>query len=353
MKHAIKMFVRGAYARILYYTGLHLLVSRLMPQRLTILAGHCVANEEVNGDLPADMKISGGRLEQLLRWFSARYEMCTVGDGVAALEAGTGRSLLALSMDDGYRDNRTVLMPLLDKVGARATVYLESRALEERRVNWSHKVFWLFTVMDPEEFARQYMAASGDAATNEKLRRVCEEGGDLAYLVKRVLKYDAERGEREGVTGDLFRAKGGDERALCDRIYLNWDEARELQAGGVELGGHTATHAILSRLARGDQDSEVGTGRAALERELGADAVRSFAYPFGRRWDFDDSAAEAVRSSGFQSAVTTHAGTNHKGGDSMRLARWMIDEDTPLHLLAAEACGGFALLRRFGIDLSE
>jgi len=197
------------------------------------------------------------------------------------------------------------------------------------------------------------MAASGDAATNEKLRRVCEEGGDLAYLVKRVLKYDAERGEREGVTGDLFRAKGGDERALCDRIYLNWDEARELQAGGVELGGHTATHAILSRLARGDQDSEVGTGRAALERELGADAVRSFAYPFGRRWDFDDSAAEAVRSSGFQSAVTTHAGTNHKGGDSMRLARWMIDEDTPLHLLAAEACGGFALLRRFGIDLSE
>ena len=31
----------------------------------------------------------------------------------------------------------------------------------------------------------------------------------------------------------------------------------------------------------------------------------------------------------------------------------MIDEDAQLHLLATEACGGFDLLRRFGLDLSE
>jgi len=353
VKHAIKLFVRGAYARLLYYTGLHLLVNRLMPQRLTILAGHCVADEETNGDLPADMKISAARLEELLVWFAGRYRMVTVGEGCAELESGKGASMLALSMDDGYRDNRTVLEPLLEKVGARATVYLESRPLDERRVNWSHMVFWLFTVMDPEEFARQYMANSGDAETNEKLRRICEEGGDLAYLVKRVLKYDAERGERERVTDELFRAKGGNERGLCDRIYMTWDDARELQARGVELGGHTVNHAILSRLERDEQEREVGRGRASLERELGSDATLSFAYPFGRRWDIDDGAAEVVRSSGFRSAVTTHAGTNHRGADAMRLARWMIDEDTPLHLLAAEACGGFALLRRFGVDLSE
>jgi hypothetical protein len=31
----------------------------------------------------------------------------------------------------------------------------------------------------------------------------------------------------------------------------------------------------------------------------------------------------------------------------------MIDEDAELHVIAAEACGGFDLLRRIGIDLSE
>jgi hypothetical protein len=37
----------------------------------------------------------------------------------------------------------------------------------------------------------------------------------------------------------------------------------------------------------------------------------------------------------------------------MELARWMVDEQTPLHWLVAEACGGFALLRRLGIELAE
>jgi hypothetical protein len=31
----------------------------------------------------------------------------------------------------------------------------------------------------------------------------------------------------------------------------------------------------------------------------------------------------------------------------------MIDEDASLPLIVAEACGGFELLRRFGLDLSE
>jgi hypothetical protein len=37
----------------------------------------------------------------------------------------------------------------------------------------------------------------------------------------------------------------------------------------------------------------------------------------------------------------------------MTLKRLMIDEDTQLHFLVTEACGGFDLLRRFGVDLSE
>ena len=43
MKHRLKMWLREAWARLLYHTGLHALVNRVMPVRLTILAGHCVA----------------------------------------------------------------------------------------------------------------------------------------------------------------------------------------------------------------------------------------------------------------------------------------------------------------------
>ncbi|MCP3920047.1 MAG: polysaccharide deacetylase family protein [bacterium] len=349
------MLLRGAWARLLHHTPLWRLVDRVMPARLTILAGHCVADEAANGGLPADMKISAARLERIAATLGQRHGWVTVGEGVEHLDSGSGpRSMVALSMDDGYKDNRTVLLPLLERSGARATVFLESRPLEERRVNWSHKYFWLLANgKSADEVGRDYLLRCEDAQTRERLRRVLEEGGDLAYTVKRVFKYEAARADRDARIDELFREHGGDEAALCERIYMDWDDVRALAAGGVELGGHTVHHEVLATLDAEAATEEVARGRDVLVRELGEGAGRTFAYPFGRRWDFDDAAAGAVRESGFAGAVTTHAGTCVAGSDRMRLARWMIDEQTPLHLITAEACGGFALLRRIGLDLSE
>jgi len=352
-KHRIKLAVRNLYSRVLFHTGLHRLVDRVMPTRLTILAGHCVADPESNGGLPADMKITAERLAGLLGFLTRRYDACTVGEGLRRLDAGAERSMVALSMDDGYRDNATVLPQVLERTGARATIFLESRPLDERRVSWTHKLFWLLGRMDAATLAARYLELARDAETEQRLRRLLAEGGDLAYGVKRILKYDAPRGERDDVLGRVFVEEGGDERALCDRIYMTWDDARGLQSRGVELGGHTEHHFILSRLDGEEAAGEVERGRAALARELGDGATRTFAYPFGRNWDFDANSIAAVRESGFAAAVTTHAGTNTRARDRMRLARWMIDEQTPLHLLATEACGGFELLRRIGLDLSE
>ena len=61
LKHKLKNLVREVYARLLFHTGLHALVDRLMPRRLTILCGHCVEPRrgfEGSAHLPADMKAS-------------------------------------------------------------------------------------------------------------------------------------------------------------------------------------------------------------------------------------------------------------------------------------------------------
>jgi peptidoglycan/xylan/chitin deacetylase (PgdA/CDA1 family) len=355
VKHRLKLLLRAAVARFLWHTGLYRLVDRVAPRRLTILAGHCVDEPALNGGLPGDMKISAGRLEALLRGLSGHFEFVTVGAGVAALDAPAGRSMVALSMDDGYRDNRTALLPLLARTGARATVYLESRPLLEQRVNWSHKYFWLLDEggLDAGELGRRYLAEARDTGSRGRLEAALISVGEQAYLVKRVFKYDAPPDERDRILDALFLAQGGDEAALCERIYMDLEDARALQAAGVELGGHTQSHEVLATLPAERQRVEVGGARAALERALGPASGVSFAYPFGRRWDHDEASAQAVREAGFASAVTTHAGTNTRASDRLHLARWMIDEETPLHLLAAEACGAFLLLRRLGLDLSE
>jgi len=356
MKHALKGWLREAWARGLYHLGLWRLVDRLMPRRMLVLAGHCVAEEASNGGLPGDMKIEAARLERVLRTLGRGFRMVTVGEGLAALEEPDDRrSLVALSMDDGYADNRSALLPLLERTDAKATVFLESRVMTDRRVNWSHKWFWVLDQLGAEATTRQLMSEVRAPELLERLRRVVEEGpAELAYQVKRVLKYEARPADRDPAIDALFAARGGDEAALVERIYMAPEDARALQdSGRVELGGHTVSHHVLSTLSADEQRAEVGDGKAALEDLFGGGSGVCFAYPFGRRWDVDDDSLEAVRAAGFRGAVTTHAGVITRGSDPLRLPRWMIDDRTPLHHLVCEACGGFELLRRLGLDLSE
>ncbi len=354
IKHRAKMALRELYARLLFHSGLHALVNRIMPRRLTILAGHRVG--PAGEHLPGDMKIGSEELERLLGWFAARYDMCTIEAGARALaSAESGRSLVALSMDDGYRDNRELLLPLLKRLKVPATVFLESRALDERKLNWSHKLFWILSRQSASDFVRAFGEATERRAPFAELTRVVGAGGEAArttYDVKRVLKYEAQPEDRELGIDAAFEALGGDERELCEALYMSWDDARALRDGGVELGGHTVGHAILSRLSGEEARREVREGREALRRELGTEPS-TFAYPFGRRWDFHDEAREAVREAGFERAVTMHAGSNGPDADPLAMCRLAIAGGARLHLLVAEACGGFDLARRLGVDLSE
>ncbi len=350
-KHDLKRAFRDVYARVLYHSGLHAVVDRCMPRRLTILAGHCVSAEN-NAELPGDMKIDGRKLASILSWFARRYEVTTVGTGVRRLRESGQRSLFALSMDDGYQDNVTHLLPILKQVGVSATVYLESRPLGERRVNWSHKLAVAHERMGSATFVRRYLELTQDAGAAKAFEGLADESPKSSYRIKRALKYSVDVADRDRVLDTLFVESGGDERALCDKLYMTWDGARTLRDGGVELGGHTVEHHILSRLPASAARVEVEASRTATKRELAIDC-ESFAYPFGRSWDYDQGTCAVVRDAGFASAVTTHAGTNGPATDPYQLKRVMIDENARMHLLVAEACGGFDLLRRFGLDLSD
>lgn len=61
--------------------------------------------------------------------------------------------------------------------------------------------------------------------------------------------------------------------------YLTYEQLRQLQAAGHEVGGHTISHPHLTRLSTAAQRHEVCDDRAALLRA--GLRVTSFAYPFG------------------------------------------------------------------------
>lgn len=357
MKHRIKMGVRELYARVLYHTGLHALVHRMMPQRLLILAGHCVSPCPDEEFLAPDMRVDVDRLEALMAWLQKRYSIVTVADGVAALDGKATdppRGLVALSMDDGYKDNHGTLLPMLRRLGIPATVYLETRPLDERRPNWNHKYFWILSKIPATEFAQTYGERTEQQDEFLPILQIVAEGReDPVYHFKKFMKYDADPADRDRVVDGIFGELGGTDEALCESLHLTWDQCRELQAAGVELGCHTHTHPVLSKTTDEELRSELVQATESLRRELGDGATRTLAYPFGRRWDYDGRVTGLVEELGYTGAVNTHAGCNGSSTKRSHLHRWMVDNDFKMHLIATEACGGFDLLRRLGIDLSE
>ena len=351
MKHRLKMFLRELVARLVYHTPLWRLCDLLAPRRLLILAGHCVEAPS-NSFLSSDMKIREETLEGLLEWLNRRFKAARVAEGWSALQGGSGQSLFALSMDDGYRDNLTHLLPLTKRLDVPVTIYLESRPLEGEVVNWTHKFFWLLERRSVTQIGHRYGELTTIEQDDINTNQIIAAEIDVVYRWKKMLKYEVDAEERDRVIDLIFAEADGDESALCAELYLDKSGAMALRDAGWELGGHTRSHHAVSTLDEAGQRSEIKGGREALVSGLGV-GCESFAYPFGRRWDFDETSVAMAKEAGFECAVTTHAGVNTRSSDPYRLARWMIDDSVQQHLVAAEMCGAFALFRKLGLDLSE
>jgi peptidoglycan/xylan/chitin deacetylase (PgdA/CDA1 family) len=89
--------------------------------------------------------------------------------------------------------------------------------------------------------------------------------------------------------------------------WMTWDMLREMQAGGMTIGGHTVNHPILARCDRDRQRAEiVDCGRRLME-ELGQ-PLRWFSYPRGKPDAFNADTRACLAEAGVQLAFTYYGG---------------------------------------------
>lgn len=79
---------------------------------------------------------------------------------------------------------------------------------------------------------------------------------------------------------------------------MTWDELRECAERGVEIGGHTKSHARLTELGDAELRTELVESRERIEAELGRPCV-FLAYPYGA---WDARVAATARAAGYEAA---------------------------------------------------
>ncbi|HHV79687.1 MAG TPA: polysaccharide deacetylase family protein [Firmicutes bacterium] len=86
------------------------------------------------------------------------------------------------------------------------------------------------------------------------------------------------------------------------RGHVTWEQLKEMEASGWEIGCHTATHPDLTKLEDERLHAEIRGSKAEIERRLGI-KVQSFCYPSGR---YNSRVVRAVREAGFSMAFTVN-----------------------------------------------
>ena len=351
MKHLAKRLLRRGITAVLHGTGLRRAFRRGR-RGVPVLMFHNVGTLPGAEYIPGHMRISEQRLDRLLGALRrGGYGTLTVGQMAEALARGEcPQDKVVLTFDDGYRDNRERLLPLLQRHGATATVFVQTGPLHGR-INWLHHYFWVLHRQGPRALGEQLaQRLSGAREAVAALRALPAQPVAAEYQLKRVLKYSVSSADRDRLLAEIFAAAGGRDAELSREVWLSPDDCRALDRAGVELGAHTVNHLVLSSLDRETQRAEIAGSLRDLQGWLGH-AVPSFAYPYGRSWDYNDDTRALLAELGFRSAITAMPGLNDPSTDRLQLRRIAVGEDARLGEILCEVDGVLDWFARRGLNL--
>lgn len=255
-------------------------------------------------------------------WIAALFKVLPLDEAVTRLRADTLPARAAcITFDDGYADNCTQAMPILQRHGLSATFYIATGFLDGGRM-WNDTV--IESIRGTRHAALDLSSLKLEGLGEVALDTVAKQRVAIDAILLRI-KHKA-FDERLALTLALAQLSGA---TLRDNLMMSSQQLRQLRAGGMLIGGHTVSHPILATLPVEQARREMLESRQRLEAILG-EPIKHFAYPNGQRGgDYNDDHVRLARELGFDSAVCTTWGAARSGSDCHQLPRFSPWDRTP------------------------
>lgn len=306
----IKPLIRDLIGQVLWASGLTR-PQRFGRERLLVVTFHRCLTERQRQHYPyPNLAVTPEELDDLCSLFKSYF---VVGSFTATYEAWRSRRSprtphLAITFDDGQRDNFDNARPILRKHGLLATFYIPVRSIDDRELLWHDRLGFALLACPRDEHD-----AAGLSSLVRSFMPSAEPNISLDCIVEEAKRLTPSR------RSDFVEAVA--ERAECGvpdwSEMMTWQHLQELYDEGHEIGSHSMSHALLPQLADRELAYEVVESRQELAARVGA-TICSFCYPNG---DNDQRTRDAVRRAGYANAVTTRWGLNERSTNEFSIMR--------------------------------
>lgn len=281
---------------------LRLYRASFLQNKFHILAYHMITKQP-NGFFP---ETSVHAFEKQISYLARNYTVVPLETIIVKLIRGQPlRRLVAITFDDGFKDNYENALPVLVKYEIPATIFITTSYIDDQRPPWFIILRYLFMRTSKKRF---------NLRLNHEVSLACEmqNAHEKFIASEKLMTYlkSCSNEERIDVLERLPDILGGAEMNQLDGLMLTWDTIRTMTNFGCSFEAHTVNHPIMSRIPADIAEKEIRESKERIEDELGV-RVTSFAYPFGRKTHYNNSLFPILKKYGFLCAVTTERNVNN------------------------------------------
>lgn len=260
-------------------------------------------------------EVAAWRFDQICGWIRQWFNVLPLDEAVRRLAEQTlPARAMAITFDDGYEDNCSVALPILQRHGLSATFFIATGFLDGGRM-WNDTVIEAVRRTTRNELDLDRLA--GGRLGRHDLTTVALRRAAIDRLLPQIKYLDV--AERLCVVEQIGQAAGV---ALPTTLMMRSSQVQALQRGGMQVGAHTVSHPILAKLDERQARREMVDSKACLEQLLDR-PVTLFAYPNGKPGsDYSAASVALARAAGFAAGLSTVSGSATAKSDVFQLPRF-------------------------------
>lgn len=183
---------------------------------------------------------------------------------------------IALTFDDGWRDNFQFAVPALKEFRLHATFFLATEFIGTQNLFWTDRAAMFMHAMRTNTLGT--LAGLPKSTHGKNLIQIAQESPSELDALERLLEYlfSLSRLERSSVIKQIESFTS----IPSTPTFMSWDEVKQMARTGFTFGNHSHRHEILTELSAEEIGTDISLANEALRIHL-SQLSPVFCYPRG------------------------------------------------------------------------